>query len=444
MNPLWLGAALTGALIAFGGLLAGAVLGTRWGWAAATLALALVGLHHLRHVAKLVEWARAPLGTPLPQGNGLWDWVYAVLNRRARTALDERRALGESLQRLIEATHAMPDGVITLDGARCIDWLNHAAELHFGLDGRRDRGVPITNLVRAPDFAAYLSSGDYGEPLVLRTLRQPGQVVAVHVVRFGDDQTLILSRDVTHVEKLETMRRDFIANVSHELKTPLTVINGFIETVASDLAHLDVAEAQRFLALAQEQGQRMQRLVDDLLTLSRLETGSPPPLDEEVQVQPLLAAVVRDAQALSGGRHAIELQAGPPSVLLGAASELASAFGNLATNAVRYTPTGGRISVGWQTDAQGGAAFVVEDTGEGIDARHLPRLTERFYRVDRGRSQETGGTGLGLAIVKHVLTRHQARLEVASEPGRGSRFTCRFPPQRVLQPKRAEGAAPRS
>jgi two-component system phosphate regulon sensor histidine kinase PhoR len=245
----------------------------------------------------------------------------------------------------------------------------------------------------------------------------------------------MLARDVTQAERLEAMRRDFVANVSHELRTPLTVLVGFLETLRE--LDLDPQRVRDYLGMMGEQSGRMQRIIDDLLALSVLESAPPPPMDR-VAVAPLLERLRADAAALSGGRHAVSVQGTPTRDLLGAETELASAFGNLVSNAVRYTPAGGNVKLVWR-DGADGALFSVEDTGPGIAAEHIPRLTERFYRVDRSRSRETGGTGLGLAIVKHALARHQAALDIESELGRGSRFSARFPPQRTL-PARPVGA----
>jgi two-component system phosphate regulon sensor histidine kinase PhoR len=251
-----------------------------------------------------------------------------------------------------------------------------------------------------------------------------------------DSQRLLLSRDITQGIRLETMRRDFVANVSHELRTPLTVLVGFLETVRE--LKLDPERSRDYLNLMAEQSRRMQRIIDDLLTLSTLESAPEPPRDERIDVALLLSRVHSEASALSAGRHRITLDAEPGFDLLGSESEIASAFGNLVSNAVRYTPSGGEVRIEWRSSPRG-AEFAVADTGVGIEAEHIPRLTERFYRVDRGRSRETGGTGLGLAIVKHALARHQATLEIESTPGAGSRFTARFPARRVV-PARARTA----
>ncbi len=431
---MWIGAFLSALAIAAASLAIGFLAGTTWGWATATAVLLLLGWHHLRNLSKLAEWVRSPPGTPVPDGSGIWDGIYAALHRRARAVLGERDQLAAALKRFAAATHAMPDGVIVIDPNHEIEWLNATAARHFDLDPVRDVGCLVTNLVRQPEFAAYLGAARYDEPLILHGPRVTGLTLSIQAVPFGAEQLLLISRDIAQLERLETMRRDFVANVSHELKTPLTVVGGFLETLSDNLSSMSAEDANHFLALAMEQSGRMQHLVDDLLTLSRLETGGQPPVDAEIAVDVLMAEVTREAQALSAGRHPIEVQAGPPSRLLGASSELRSAFSNLASNAIRYTPPGGRISLRWEVQADGSGVFSVEDAGIGIDARHVPRLTERFYRVDRGRSRETGGTGLGLAIVKHVLTRHDACLEVRSEPGRGSHFAARFAASRVISP----------
>jgi two-component system phosphate regulon sensor histidine kinase PhoR len=275
-----------------------------------------------------------------------------------------------------------------------------------------------------------MKAGDFAEPLVMRLQRGEPLVLSVRVVPYGQDQKLLLSRDITQAEKLETMRRDFVANVSHELKTPVTVISGFLETLADGKVRLDEARGKQVIGIMREQSERMQRLIEDLLVLSALEASASPASEAPIAMPPLIDALVEEARALSEGRHNIVLEAVTPGWLEGNQQELRSAFGNLVSNAIRYTPQGGAIHVSWT--AQGGdGRFTVRDSGIGIEPRHIPRLTERFYRVDSSRSRETGGTGLGLAIVKHVLTRHQAALEIRSAPGEGSSFTAVFPARRV-------------
>jgi two-component system phosphate regulon sensor histidine kinase PhoR len=323
-----------------------------------------------------------------------------------------------------------------LDAANRIDWANARALAQLGLELKHDRGQPIVNLVRQPEFHRYLDTGDYGSSIVVASQRDPGRRLALQLVPFAADQKLLMSRDVTELEAVGRMRRDFIANVSHELKTPLTVISGFVETL-QDL-DLDDRQRARFLALMREQAGNMQRLVADLLTLSALESEQNPLHEEWFDVVPLLHAACADAKALSKGRHRIALDIGDAARVLGSRDELASALGNLVSNAVRYTPGDGSISLAWRVEPGGDGVFSVTDTGIGIPVENLPRLTERFYRVDRGRSRATGGTGLGLAIVKHVLIRHQAELAITSERGRGSTFTVRLPATRI---ERVDAAA---
>ena len=430
---------MTLVVIAASALLAGLGLGAATGWAVLALgALALLA-YHVAKLAALIRWLRQPGATPLPEARGAWDEAFALLYRFERAADREADRLSRALMRWRQAGEALPDGVVILDAQNRIEWCNEGAGRHFGLDLRADPGRPVTNLVRQPEFAAYIEAEDYAHAIPLRSEHGGGLVLSVQVIPYGEAQKLLLSRDITRLEKVETMRRDFVANVSHELRTPLTVLAGFLETVR-DLK-LDPQRMRDYMNLMAEQARRMQRIVDDLLALSTLESSPEPSLEERVNVHGLLARVKADAAALSGGRHRITLDAMEGFDITGAESEIASAFGNLASNAVRYTPEGGTVRLIWRA-SDGGAEFTVEDTGVGIEPQHIARLTERFYRVDRGRSRETGGTGLGLAIVKHALMRHQATLDIQSEPGKGSRFSARFPARRVLPAAtRAQDAA---
>ncbi|MFT3735572.1 MAG: phosphate regulon sensor histidine kinase PhoR [Rhodocyclaceae bacterium] len=411
-------------------LIPGAFFGMTVGLTIFIAGLLLMVSWHLRYLGKLFDWTRQPLGTPVPSAVGSWGHVLAALSRRSRIAYDQRERLSQSLARFRQAAQAMPDGVIYLTRQHLIEWINVTAERHFGIDAVRDVGGAITNLVRHPDFVSYVDSGDYAEPLLLHPLRSEGLTLSVQIVPFGEDLMMLISRDISQLERLETMRRDFVANVSHELKTPLTVISGFQEMLHDAFEDFTPDDARRYLSLAMEQSTRMQRLIEDLLALSSLETSATVPDDEQVDVQGLMRMVREEARALSAGRHTIEIDEGPAASLSGSCKELHSLLANLASNAVRYTPEGGTVRLVWQVTQEGGE-LVVEDNGPGIAPQHLPRLTERFYRVDRGRSREMGGTGLGLAIVKHVLTRHQGSLDIDSEPGRGSRFAARFPARRV-------------
>jgi two-component system phosphate regulon sensor histidine kinase PhoR len=403
-----------------------AVVGPATGWAAFSLGLLLLLAYHVRHLARLASWLADPAPGKVPEGSGTWDEVLNALHKYERAAVRRESELEDALTRFRRAAEALPDGVIMLDAESHIEWCNNAAAAQLGLDPRADVGQSIANLLRAPQFIDYVAAKERGATPV----RVPigNAVFALQLVPYGDSQKLLLSRDVTQSERLETMRRDFVANVSHELRTPLTVLVGFLETVRE--LKLDPQRIRDYLGMMQEQSARMHRIIEDLLTLSMLESA-PPPSAERVSTRPLLERLHADAQALSGGRHRVSLMGAPAVDLLGSESELSSAFGNLVSNAIRYTPQDGEVRIIWR-DAPEGSSFSVEDTGIGIAEEHVPRLTERFYRVDRSRSRETGGTGLGLAIVKHAVARHQAHLDVESKPGQGSRFTIRFPAKRTI------------
>jgi two-component system, OmpR family, phosphate regulon sensor histidine kinase PhoR len=420
------------ATLAFG---SGVLFGPEWGWSLLSFAFLGLLLHHARHLFLLRRWASRSLTESVPEGSGAWEEVFTLLYRRQRAEIEQRRKLARSLARSRQAGRALPYGVAILDSEYRIVWCNDSCEAHFGINAEADIGQPITYLVRQPEFVEYVNAADFSKPMQLKTGRD-SLVLSVQFVPYVDSQRLLLSRDITQGIRLETMRRDFVANVSHELRTPLTVLVGFLETMRE--LKLDPERSRDYLNLMAEQGRRMQRIIDDLLTLSSLESAPEPPRDERVDVALLLSRVHGEATALSAGRQRVVLDAEQGFDLLGAESEIASAFGNLASNAVRYTPQGGEVRLIWRS-SQKGAEFTVEDTGVGIESEHIPRLTERFYRVDRGRSRETGGTGLGLAIVKHALARHQATLEIESTPGTGSRFTARFPGRRVV-PARARTA----
>jgi two-component system, OmpR family, phosphate regulon sensor histidine kinase PhoR len=396
--------------------------------------------HHLRHLDQITQWAGGAFDAPVPHGRGAWVTTFAAIHRRVRQRAAHERDLRQVIERFQQVAAAMPDGIVVLDAGNRIDWANPRAQAQLGLDLAHDHGQPIVNLVRQPEFVRYLETGDYGESIVVGSSRDAGRMLALQLVPFAADQKLLMSRDVTEMEAVARMRRDFIANVSHELKTPLTVVSGFIETL-QDL-DLDGAQRTRFLQLMQEQARNMQRLVADLLTLSALESEHNPLADERFAIAPLLLELSADAKALSRGQHQVELDIGDAATVHGSRDELASAFGNLVSNAIRYTPAGGTITLSWRVDADGSGIFEVRDSGIGIAPEYLPRLTERFYRVDRSRSRATGGTGLGLAIVKHVVLRHQAQLEIDSERGKGSRFAIRLPARRVQRaPDTGDSAA---
>ena len=427
LNPVYRSTFVSIAVAAACALVVGLIAGAAAGWAAFAGGLLLLVAYHARHLARLARWAANPVAGNVPEGQGVWDEVLGLVHRFERAAERRELELAEALARFRRAAQALPDGVIILDADNRIEWCNDNAAALLMLDAAADVGQPIVNLLREPAFRDYLDSSERRAPVLITSAN--GLVLALQIIPYGQERKLLLCRDVTHVERVETMRRDFVANVSHELRTPLTVLVGFLETVRE--LKLDPQRLRDYLGMMDEQASRMRRIIDDLLTLSTLE-AAPLPSPERVRVAPLLARLMADAAALSGGRHGITLQGESNVDLLGSEGELASAFGNLVSNAIRYTPPGGKVRLTWRDGPQG-ASFTVEDTGVGIAAEHIPRLTERFYRVDRSRSRETGGTGLGLAIVKHALARHQAALDIDSRPGAGSRFTVRFPPQRLAQ-----------
>jgi two-component system phosphate regulon sensor histidine kinase PhoR len=385
---------------------------------------------------RLLSWLRAGDTTDIPLGSGLWgevfDRIRKLVRARDRAALESERRLQDFLAGL----QASPNGVVMLDVEGRIEWFNQTAASHFGFDARRDMLQHFGNLVRDPGFAAYYASRNFQ-----LDVKMPGRNssaskpvnLSVHLHPYGEGRSLVLSQDITSKEQAEAMRRDFVANVSHEIRTPLTVLSGFVETLQS--LPLQADERSRYLDLMAQQAQRMQTLVSDLLTLSRLE-GSPLPTHMEwIAVSALMAQCEQDARDLSRmlwtQSHPLRFTANTVCEIAGSASELQSAMFNLIGNAIRYSPPDMAIEISWNSMADGSAVFSVKDYGAGIAPEHIPRLTERFYRVDRSRSRETGGTGLGLAIVKHVSQRHGAELEIESSPGKGSRFSITFPAQRV-------------
>jgi two-component system phosphate regulon sensor histidine kinase PhoR len=405
----------------FGEALAGAALG-------AALAVAALALGDGLRARRLVEWLRGAQEGAAPRAAGLWGEAGYRIERalRAREAARAREAM--RLAQFLSAIEASPSGVLLLDAHDRIDWCNAIAADHFGLDPRRDRAQHVTNLLRAPAFVAYLYAARHDEPVLLPGPRGRG-ALAVLIRPYGEGMKLVLSQDLSERESAESMRRDFVANVSHEIRSPLTVLAGFIETLGS--LPLAEVERRRVLELMAQQTRRMQTLVADLLTLAQLDGGPRPPADRWLALQRLFDAVEAEARALSAGRHELTFQPVDAVQLAGDEAELQSAIGNLVSNAVRYTQESGRIEVRWRRHANGAGEVVVRDSGPGIAREHLPRLAERFYRVDQSRSRDTGGTGLGLAIVKHVAQRHGGELGIESDVGRGSTFRLVLPAARV-------------
>ncbi|HKR75547.1 MAG TPA: phosphate regulon sensor histidine kinase PhoR [Rhodanobacter sp.] len=400
------------------GLLAGALLGWLAGGHIATgVAIVAVAeivllLTRFGHVTPSIMPAPARLATP----------------RHDRLLMRTRR-LASNLRDLRRTASQLPDGVVLLDQDQHVRWCNHAAETLLGLSLSQDRGVLLRQRLQASELAGWLQQGGEREPLHDTIAPgKPDSQISVSLLPFGRRQQVLLARDTSHVTRLEQMRRDFVANVSHELRTPLTVIHGYLELIDPE----DAPALAPVLGEMRAQSKRMGQIVEDLLTLSRLETQHHVE-DERVPMAPLLATLRKEAEALSQGRHTVTVQAEAGLDLLGSPKDLHSALSNLVSNAVRYTPAGGSIAIRWRR-SDDGATYSVSDTGYGIPASHLARLTERFYRVSSSRSRGTGGTGLGLSIVKHVLNLHQARLSIESEPGHGSTFACHFGPERLLAP----------
>lgn len=425
-------------LLAFGLVAAGALAG--W-WVGLVLqrpphgvlvgaltGLALFGAQDAVRAGRLLRWLRGPQADGAPRDAGLWGELGYRVERSLRQRDLAITREGERLAQFLSAIEASPNGVILLDESDQIQWCNGIGADHFGLDPQRDLQQRITNLVRLPAFVAYLQGPVPADPLLMNG-PSGDRSLSVVLRRYGEGQRLLLTQDITERERADGMRRDFVANVSHEIRTPLTVLAGFVETLAT--LPLSETERQRVLQLMTQQTDRMQALVADLLTLAQLEGSPRPPSDRWLPASELLAQVQSDGRALSAGRHHLSCSGGEDAELAGNRTELISAMGNLVTNAVRYTPAGGDIQIRFAWRSGGGAEVDVVDTGPGIAREHIPRLTERFYRVDSSRSRETGGTGLGLSIVKHVAQRHGGELVIDSEPGKGSRFRLVLPAART-------------
>jgi two-component system phosphate regulon sensor histidine kinase PhoR len=423
MRPLVLIAALA-ALATLGSLGRAAT-----GWMLFSLGLLALLAYQWRQLKTLSDWLNDEARPP-PSSSGVWGDVLYRLGKLLKRRKEAEAKARADLEQMMQAARHLPDGLVILSPDHRIVWLNAAAERILGLSAARDTDHFIHYLLRSTRFTAWLTGEGGDQPLTLEGFGARERVVSFQRVPLPRHQKMLVARDITEVTRVEAMRRDFVANVSHELRTPITVIVGFLETF-EDMPDMDPAQFRQHIPLMHEQSQRIQRLVDDLLTLARLES-QPDKQDETLDMAALARRLADEARTMSQGRHEVTLDLASPARLSGSGQEIYGALANLVSNAVRYTPEGGRITLRWALSESGGAEFAVQDTGEGIEAQHLPRLTERFYRVDRGRSRSTGGTGLGLAIVKHILQRHQGRLRIDSTVGRGSTFSACFPKERVV------------
>ncbi|OLU20430.1 MULTISPECIES: phosphate regulon sensor histidine kinase PhoR [unclassified Pseudomonas] len=435
MTSNWRGAITRRLVLLIAACLAAGVITGEYAWAIA-IGLAAHLLWNLSQLLRLHTWLKDHQpDEPPPDGYGLWGEVFDSIYHLQRRNQRARGRLQAVIDRVQESTAALRDAVIMLDSHGNLEWWNKASETLLGLKTPQDSGQSITNLVRDPRFKDYFERGNFLEPLELPSPVNPRKQLQLNVTRYGNEEHLMLVRDVTRLHQLEQMRKDFVANVSHELRTPLTVISGYLETLHDNVDDIN-PRWRRALQQMQQQGARMQGLLNDLLLLAKLEATDYPSDNHPVAVDGLLQTIRNDALSLSAERnHRISLEADAGLKLKGSESELRSAFSNLVFNAVKYTQAEGEIRIRWWQDDQG-AHLSVQDTGPGIEAKHLPRLTERFYRVDSSRASHTGGTGLGLAIVKHVLLRHRGGLEITSVVGKGSLFTCNFQPAQIAPPSR--------
>ena len=400
--------------------------------AAGIAVLAIPLVYSYINLARLRKYVLADTVESMPLPSGFWEEVFFRLQRLVRNLKQQIRITEQQHDRFIEAFQASPNGIVMLDDQDQIEWCNAIAERFFGLNFKRDALQRINFLIRRPEFVQYLNKRQFEDPLLLERMGSDSNLsLMIQAFPFGDKRHLLLVQDVTDLQKADAMRRDFVANVSHEMRTPITVLMGFLETVQS--LELEKSQRDQYFDMMMSQAQRMKSLVEDLLTLANLESNTLPAPMQAVQIPTMMALLKNDAEALSHGRHALNFETTTPCKLMGDERELLSAFGNLVSNAIRYTPDVGSISAKWSVNIEGQGEFSVTDTGPGISSEHLPRLTERFYRVDRSRSRDTGGTGLGLAIVKHIANRHQAQLVIESTAGKGSTFTLRFPKERISE-----------
>jgi len=413
----------------------GWLLGNVWGGLACALALHLAWV--LANLFRLEWWLRHRSYADPPDVGGVWGEIIAQIVRLHRRKRFHKQRFVQLMRQLQRSTAALPNGVVILNAQREIVWFNRMAARLLNLRRTADLGMRIEHLMREPEFVRYLGGGEYSNPVIIRTTTGEECYLSMQVAPYGDGQLLLLVSDVSRQMRLEAVRRDFVANASHELRSPLTVISGYLETLAQDSA-LD-SDLQGPIAEMRRQAERMTTIIRDLLELSRLEETGEVHGGAPIDIAALMALLRKDVLARAVHPREVRMRVDSPAQLNGDEPEIHSAFSNLVDNAAKYTPAEGSLEMRWWVDEDGGH-FSVTDTGMGIPPEHIPRLTERFYRVDAGRSRSTGGSGLGLAIVKHVLQRHGATLEVQSALGTGSTFTCHFPAERVLM-ARAQNAA---
>ena len=387
-------------------------------------------LYSYINLARLGKYVQSDSIETMPLPSGFWEEIFFKLQRLVKTQKERIRNIEQQHEHFIEAFQASPNGIVMLDEIDQIEWCNSIAEGFFGLNFKRDVMQRINFLIRRPEFIQYLNKRNFDEPLLLERMGSDNSLsLMLQAFPFGNQRNLLLIQNVTDLQKADAMRRDFVANVSHEMRTPITVLMGFLETVQS--LELEKNQRDQYFEMMMSQAQRMKSLVEDLLTLANLEANALPAALNTVNIETSMALLINDAEALSHGNHSFTFEVLNPENVLGDEREILSAFSNLVSNAIRYTPDAGSIHVKWRINEDGQGEFSVTDTGPGIAPEHLSRLTERFYRVDRSRSRDTGGTGLGLAIVKHIASRHQAQLTIESTPGNGSTFMLRFPKERL-------------
>lgn len=407
--------------------------GSDWAIFTSVSILSIPLVYSYINLARLKKFIQTDSVENISLPSGYWEEIYFGLQRLVKGLKQKIRNIEQQHDHFIEAFQASPNGIVMLDENDQIEWCNSIAERFFGLNFKRDALQRINFLIRRPEFIQYFVKRNFEEPLLLERMGSNSNLsLMIQAFPFGQKRHLLLVQNITDLQKADAMRRDFVANVSHEMRTPITVLMGFLETVQS--LKLSKEQQDQYFDLMMSQAQRMKTLVEDLLTLANLESNALPAATNELQMNTLMALVRNDAEALSDGKHSLSYDIESSQNLLGDEREILSAFSNLVSNAIRYTPDLGTIKVKWVVNQDGQGEFSVTDTGPGIAPEHLSRLTERFYRVDRSRSRETGGTGLGLAIVKHIASRHQAQLLIDSTPGIGSTFTLQFPKERLSTP----------